>query len=160
MHNRPRIRTTLFLISTFALGCSIHTIRPGIWELNLRLTRSDNGEVLQTPRREVRVEVEWQSDPAKPNVAEIFGISTLGGTGETGGLGPAPMYGDLETPEERQAIVRIEARDPSWIWRMGGVVIDSGTIQGTRLDARPLRSSGAAFEGGLGSWSMKWLRDE
>ncbi len=121
------------------------------------------------PRREARLEIDWAKRDKDPDVIEEVALDYIASTasadtGATTPAGPPPspksMFADIESREEREEkIFMLKAEDGYWIWRMSGVIRDSESIFGTRFDARILRSSLTAFEGGSGSWSMRWLRD-
>ena len=152
------------LTGLVSAGCSSHYVRDGIWELSFRVERSENREPLPIPKREVRVQVESTQDEAKPELKEIAEISPVeveaaGKGAEASSIGRKPMYAEVESREEHETVVKILHKDEDWILQMGGVVKDAETILGTRLVARPHYVQNAAFEGGVGSWSMKWLRD-
>lgn len=161
----------LLLCLPFASGltsCSSHSLRPGIWEITIHdVHRMDTNEPLIIPKREARLEIDWAKRDKDPDVIEEVAldyIASTAGTGETTAAGSPPspksMFADIESREEREEkIFRLKAEDGYWIWRMSGVIRNSEHIFGTRFDARILRSSLTAFEGGSGSWSMRWLRD-
>ena len=156
----------ILTLASLSAGCSSHSLRPGIWEINFHnVIRTDTGEPLVLPKREARLEIDWAKKDKEPDVIEEVAINyvrptTGGSTGEAAPVAPNPMFADVESREEREKLFRLKGQDEHWIWRMGGLIRDSETVVGTRVDARIRSTSLTAFEGGAGSWSMRWLRDK
>jgi|SoiMethySBSTD1v2_1073268.scaffolds.fasta_scaffold18903_6 hypothetical protein len=157
----------LFLSS--AAGCSSYAVRPGIWELNIQVERSQNKEPLQVRTKEVRVSVgSSRETESRPDVTEVIGIAAVepaASEPQTPGEHRKPvfreeMFGEIERREERETTITISHRDKDWNWRMSGIVADKEHVKGTHFTAVARTVKNLTLEGGVGSWSMRWLRDE
>ena len=158
--------TLLAPVLLLVSGCAQHCIREGIWELSFQAYWSQTREPADIPPIEVRVRVatnatgdgeeaeivplpsKTKESPAKP-ATESPDAAALTQVRK-------PMYADLRAKREDEPIsVVIRHGESLWIWQMFGMVRDSETIAGARLDAR-VRYKKVAIEG---TWLMRWLRD-
>ena len=145
-------------------GCTQHYIREGIWELSFQAYWSQTREPADIPPSEVRVRIatnaagDGEEAEIVPLAAKSKGNPATPAS-EAGSPNQVrkPMYADLRLKREDEPVaVVIRHGESLWIWQMFGIVRDSETIAGTRLDAR-VRYKKVALEG---TWAMRWLREE